>query len=108
MVTIWKPDVLRLKNQVNNLSEVIANVGNPFLEDCPELLVLDTRNCVSDALIATVQNIEQLGIDQYQQYVTDVLKDRTVSIQQPIKKNSLPLFKKLPRISKKVQNLWRT
>ena len=66
------------KNQVNNLSEVIANMGNPFLEDCLELLVLDTRNCVSDAVIATVQNIEQLGIDQYQQYVTDVLKDRTV------------------------------
>ena len=88
------------KDQVKNLSEVITTMGNPFLENCTELLALDTRNCVSDAVIATVQNIEQLGIDQYQQYAMDVLKKRTVSIQQPIKKNSLPLFKRpIPRKS---------
>ncbi len=51
-------------------------MGNPFLEDCSELLALDTRNCMSDAVVAAVQNIEQLGIDQYQKYVTEVLKNR--------------------------------
>ena len=81
------------KDQVKNLSEVITTMGNPFLENCTELRALDTRNCVSDAVIATVQNIEQLGIDQYQQYAMDVLKKRTVSIQQPIKKNSLLCLK---------------
>ena len=60
------------KRQVNSLSEVIANMGNPFLDDGPELLVLDTRNCAGDAVVATVQNIEQLGIEQYQKYVNDV------------------------------------
>lgn len=82
------------KRQVNSLSEVITAMGNPFLDDGPELLVLDTRNCVDDAVVATVQNIEQLGIEQYQKYVNDVLKDRSVPIHQPIKKNSLPLFKR--------------
>jgi len=52
--------------------------------------------------VATVQNIERLGIDQYQKYVTEVLKNRDIPIQQPIKKNSLPLFKRpLPRKSAK-------
>ena len=64
------------KNLVNQLSEVIESMGNPFLEECSELLALDTRNCMSDAVVATVQNIEQLGIDQYQKYVTEVLKNR--------------------------------
>jgi len=27
------------KKQVNQLSEIIKSMGNPFLEDCPELLV---------------------------------------------------------------------
>lgn len=30
------------KRQVNSLSEVITAMGNPFLDDGPELLVLDT------------------------------------------------------------------
>ncbi len=74
------------KRQVNSLSEVMASMGNPSLDDCPELLILDTRNCVSDAVIATVQGIEKLGVEKYQKYVNDVLKNRTVSIQEPIKK----------------------
>ncbi len=82
------------KKEVNSLSEVIRTMGNPFLDDGPELLVLDTRNCVSDAVIGTVQKIEQLGIEKYQKYVKDVLKDRSVPIQQPIKRNSLALFKR--------------
>ncbi len=90
------------KKMVNQLSEIIKSMGNPFLEDCPELLALDTRNCMNDVVVATVQNIERLGIDQYQKYVTEVLKNRDIPIQQPIKKNSLTLFKRpLPRKSAK-------
>lgn len=47
--------------QVKSLSEVISCMGNPFMDDCPELLVLDTRNCANDAVISTVQTIEELG-----------------------------------------------
>ncbi len=43
------------KKQVNQLSEIIKSMGNPFLEDCPELLALDTRNCMNDVVVATVQ-----------------------------------------------------
>ncbi len=78
------------KKQVNSLAEVISSMGNPFLDDSPELLVLDTRNCATDAVVSTVQTIEELGSTQYHKYMTDVIKNRTVSIQDPIRRNSLP------------------
>ena len=66
-------------------------MGNSFMDDFPELLVLDTRNCASDAVVSTVETIEELGSTQYQQYMTDVIKNRIVSIHDPIKKEfSLP------------------
>ena len=64
------------KKQVNSLSAVISNMGNPFLDDCPELLALHTRDCTSDAVVETVHTIESLGAAQYQQYVTDVITNR--------------------------------
>ncbi len=72
------------KRQVSSLSEVISNMGNPFMDDCPELLSLDTRNCASNAVLATVNSIEKLGIEKYNQYVDDLLKNRSVPIEQPI------------------------
>ena len=82
------------KKQVNSLSEVISNMGNPFMDDCLELLVLDIRNSASNAVLATVNSIEKLGIVKYNQYVEDVLKNWSVPIQQPIAKNSVALFKR--------------
>ena len=46
------------KTQVNSLSEVITSMENPFLDDCPELICLDTRNCASEAVANTVRCIE--------------------------------------------------
>ena len=66
------------KKQVNSLAEVISSMGNPFLDDCPELLILDTRNYASDAVVPTVQTIEELGATKYHQYMTDVIKNWTV------------------------------
>ena len=81
------------KRQVSSLCEVVSNMGNPFVDDCPELLVLDSRNCCSEDVVATVQSIEELGKTQYHRYYIDVIKDRSVPIQQSIKKNFLPLLK---------------
>ena len=80
-------------SQVKNLTEAISTMGNPFLDASPELIVLDSRNCAGDAIVATIRSIENLGKSQYQEYVDNVIKERKVTIQQPIKRNSLPLFK---------------
>ena len=67
-------------------------MGNPFLDDSNELLALDTRNVLGESVVNTVRKIHSLGNDQYAKYCKEVLTDRTRSIDEPIKKNSLPLF----------------
>jgi len=82
------------KKQVVSLCNTITSVGNPFLDDCTELLALDSRNCASESVVHTVRNIENIGKAQYEKYVKEVIIDRTTSIHQSIKKNNLPLFKR--------------
>ena len=68
------------KKQVNKLYGTVSSMGNPFMDDSPGILILDTRNCTNDAVVSTVRTIEELGSTQYQQYVTTVIKNRTASI----------------------------
>ena len=79
---------------VQDLCATISDMGNPFLEKCPELLTLHTCHCASDSVIETVRTIKDVGLSQYKNYVKDVLVSRTSSIHHPINKNSLPLFKR--------------
>ena len=89
------------KKHVCDLYATVSKMGNPFLDECPELLVLDSRNCASEQVVETVKTIEALGLSQYKKYVADVIVSRDISIHQPIKKNSLPLFKRqAPKESK--------
>lgn len=65
-------------------------------------MALDTRNCADESVITTVRTIEEKGSLQYKKYVKDVIRDRTVSIHDPIKKTSLALFKRqTPKTSSK-------
>lgn len=78
------------KQQVNSLVDVINAFGNPFEDDCPELLVLNTRACTDSSVVETVKC---LGKTQYQKYKSEVLTNRTASIHDAIKRNSLALFR---------------
>ena len=80
-------------DQVTSLRTTFHEFGNPFLHDGPELVCLDTSNCASDEAVKSIQNLEHIGKEQYNQYVKDVITDRSVSIHQPIKRNSVSLFK---------------
>jgi hypothetical protein len=89
--------------QVTNLVDVIERMGNPFLDDFSELVTLNSRDCMGDDVVDSIVNLEQLGKTQYQEYVKPVIKDRTASINNPIKKNKLPLYGKQPARSKSKQ-----
>lgn len=80
--------------QVKNLCDVLRRTGNPFLDDFPELVTLDSRDCADISVAESVEKLDKLGKEQYQKYVKDVIKDRSSSIHNPIKKNNLPLFRK--------------
>ncbi len=92
---------------MQSLTEVIEELGNPFLEDSEDLLV-DSRNIVDTALSDTFKDIEQLGLDQYETYVEERLVKQTKAIADPIKRNNLHLFSRPPvhkKSSKQLQLL---
>ena len=49
---------------------------------------------MDESVIDTVKTLEDTGKKQYQDFVRNVLEDRTRSIHEPIKRNSLVIFKK--------------
>ena len=82
-----------IQKQTVDLIQVISEMGNPFKDDIPELLALDTRNVIDHPVVNTVRTIEAVGKEQYETYKKSVLTDATHSIHDPIKKNKLPLFR---------------
>ena len=74
-------------------------MGNPFLDDFPELVTLDSHNCVDTSVAYALYSLENASIRQYQNYVAKALEDHTASIHEPIKKQSLALFKRLQNLS---------
>ena len=83
----------RFRKQASSLINVINEYGNPFMDHCKELLVLNTRDCVDDSVVKCVGKIESLGTEQYQQFKREVLDSKSKSIHAPIKKNKLILFR---------------
>ena len=84
----------RFQQQVCSLYKTVLTMGNPFLDDFPELITLDSRDCVDKSVIVGLRSLEDTGIKQYKEYVKNVLEDCSCSIHSPIKKNSLPLLKR--------------
>ena len=79
--------------QVNSLYSTINNMGNPFLDDFPELVTRDSRNCMDELAVNALRTLEYIGTKQYQEFVKCVLEECSISIRDPIKKNSLAVFK---------------
>ena len=83
--------------QVSSLTKIMKQMGNPFLDEFPELVTLDNRNCTPESVITTMRTLESIGKEQYNEYVQFVLIKGTRSIHDPIHKNALPLFIKNQR-----------
>ena len=68
VVTGWSRKLLidqkAFKEQANNLVQSINEMGNPFFDGTPELLMLDTRNVIDESVVKTVRTIEALGKEQ--------------------------------------------
>ena len=62
-----------------SLVQTINKMGNPFLDDTPELLKLDTRDLFDESVTATVRSIKALGKEQYEEYCKSVIKNSTTS-----------------------------
>lgn len=73
-------------------------MGNFFLDDFSELVILDGRDCVDLEVVDSVRGLESIGKVYYQIFIKDVVIVRIKFIYDIIKKNNLSLFK---RFSKK-------
>ncbi len=82
------------KQQVLALVETIEDMGNPFLDDTPELLSLDNRHIIDESVADSIRSIEALGKEKFREYEEAVILDRTMSIFDPIENNSPALFKR--------------
>ena len=96
------------KKQVTSLIHVIEDFRNPFVDSGPELLVLNTRDCVSYEAASSVRQVEVLGKLQYVKFKKEVIHAGGKGIHKRTKKNGLPLFsspkaKKHPTKHKKYQ-----
>jgi hypothetical protein len=87
---------MRFARDVKALIGVMEEMGNPFNELSDDLLVLDSRNIADTAVADTVHRIEQLGLEQYENYVEERLINHTKPITDPLKRNNLPLFSRPP------------
>ena len=48
--------------------------------------MLDTRDVLHESVVTTVRTVEKLGMDRYEDYYKAVIKNRTTSIHELIKK----------------------
>ena len=95
------------KKQVTSLIHVIEDFGNPFMDSDPDLVVLNTRDCVSDEAASSVRQVEVLGKLQYDEFKRDVIDAGGKGIHKSIKKNERPLFStpKAKKTSNKAQKI---
>ena len=70
------------------INDIFIQHGNPFEDDGPELIVLDTRDCADQAVVDTVHHMQNLGTKQYQQFVSEVFVNQSKSIHDTVKRNS--------------------
>ena len=85
-----------LLKEVKSLVAVIEEMGNPFLEQSQDLLVLDTRDIVDQSVGESVRKTEELGEKQYHNFVDERLVKREVPITDVIHKNKLVLLSHPP------------
>ena len=86
--------------QVTSLIHVIEDFGSPFIDGDPELVVLNTRDCVSAEATSSVLQVEVLGKLQYGEFKErDVIDVSGTGIHKSTKKNELPLFS-IPKAKK--------
>ena len=70
-------------HRVLALVETIEDLGNPFLEDTPELLSLDTHHVIDESVAHSIRSIEALGKEKFREYEKAVILNRTKSIFDP-------------------------
>eukprot|EP00732_Lithocolla_globosa_P001653 Lithocolla_globosa_v1_NODE_865_length_3166_cov_7.938966.p1 type:complete len:759 gc:universal NODE_865_length_3166_cov_7.938966:2838-562(-) len=87
----------KFHKQVNDLANAIRELGNPFKDESKDLFKLDTREVMPDTSVETIRRMKELGTVQKNNFVKEVLVEKTKSIHATVKKNSLVIFNTKPK-----------
>ena len=68
--------------------------GNPFNEDSRLLATLDSKEIMGETAVSSLREVETIGQPQYEMYVDEGLKQRSIPISNIIPKNNVSLFRK--------------
>ena len=77
---------------VYSVKAAFQDIGNPFSEEGPDLVVMDTRDICDKCVVDSVMKTEELGRDQCNAFVEEQLTDCAKPPGVPIKMNKLHLF----------------
>jgi hypothetical protein len=67
-------------------------MGNPFLEESGNLLTLDSQEIADQETVRMIREAETIRHRQYEEFVQQRFRERSVSIYDPIPSNKLSLF----------------
>ena len=81
---------------VKSLVATMEDLGNPFLEESQDLIVLDTKEIAGSAAVTNLRQIEAIGMEQCNTFIAERLINRKKSLYDPIKRNNLRLFNSPP------------
>ena len=73
---------------MKSLVGIIEEMGNPFMEQTEDLLILDTRDILDTSVGEAVRKVEALGKEQYQLFVDERLSKCEKPITDVIPKTS--------------------
>ena len=94
-------------HKVLHLMQTMEEYGNLFSCYSEELYALDTGYYADKEVLKTLYSIETLGHDQYLKFYENVFTNGSRSIQTPIKRNLLKIFKtntkKISKTSQQIQ-----
>jgi len=87
---------LSFADEVKSLVAVFEEMGNPFMEQGEDLLVLDTRDILDKSVGEAIKTAEVLGKKQYQEFFEERLVRCEKPITDVISKNKLTLLRYTP------------
>ena len=74
------------------IRDVIEALENPFLDDSSDLTVIDTKEVMTNAVVAGIKSLYYRGKLQFEEYVNQRLQNCTTPITDTVRKNKIPLF----------------
>ena len=81
-----------LLSYVNNVTEVMEDLGNPFAETGTDLYSLETKQIMSERVVEAVRSAEDMGKMQYQKCVVNRISSTATAFNDIIHKNNQTLL----------------